>query len=123
MIRFGLVGFAGILVDYAVTILLKEYFDVNKYVSNSAGFICAASGNYYLNRHWTFKSKNALHREYAIFVLVSIMGLLLNNLFIYLLNDRLFQLNYYLAKFMAILIVFNWNFFINYKFNFKSQEK
>jgi len=120
-VKFGLVGFSGVLLDYGVTILFKEIFLINKYVANSLGFIAAASSNYYLNRIWTFKSTNPnVSREYLLFVAVSTVGLLLNNFIIFLLNSYFKLFDFYLAKFIAIVLVFFWNFLINHIFNFKT---
>jgi len=58
ILKFGVVGISGIAVDFGITYLLKEKLGIQKYVSNSIGFISAASSNYYLNRIWTFKSQN-----------------------------------------------------------------
>ena len=58
-IKFGVVGFSGVFVDFGITYLCKEKIKINKYVSNAIGFICAATSNYILNRIWTFESENA----------------------------------------------------------------
>jgi putative flippase GtrA len=55
-IKFCIVGFSGVFVDFGITWLAKERLRANKYLANSIGFICAASSNYLLNRNWTFKS-------------------------------------------------------------------
>ena len=49
-IKFGVVGFSGVLVDFGITFVCKEWFKIPKYVSNAIGFTVAASTNYYLNR-------------------------------------------------------------------------
>lgn len=45
------------------------------------------------------------------------MGLVINNLTIWLLHGR-FRLNFYMAKLFAIGVVTFWNFFMNYFFTF-----
>ena len=117
-LKFCLVGFSGMLVDFGFTWLCKEKFKWNKYVSNSIGFVLAATNNYIWNRWWTFQSDNAnIPIEYGKFFVISAIGLGLNNLVIYLLHEKL-KLNFYLAKLIAIGAVTVWNFTMNYRFTF-----
>jgi putative flippase GtrA len=110
------VGFSGMIVDFSITILLKEIFKVHRYVANSAGFIAAASSNYLLNRIWTFESKNPqVFAEYGTFIIISAIGLVINNFFLWLFEKKL---NFYIAKFVAIIITSLWNFTANYYLNF-----
>lgn len=117
-IKFGLVGFSGVFVDFSVTWLLKERFRVQQYVSNAAGFMTAASTNYVLNRIWTFQSTNPnVAFEYGEFILISIIGLAINTTILWLLVSRL-KLNFYVSKIIAIGIVTLWNFAANLAFTF-----
>ena len=117
-LKFCVVGFSGMLVDFGFTWLCKEKFKWNKYVSNSIGFVLAATNNYIWNRWWTFQSDNAnIPIEYGKFLVISVIGLGLNNLVIYLLHEKL-KLNFYLAKLIAIGVVTVWNFTMNYRFTF-----
>lgn len=119
-IRFGIVGASGMVVDFGVTWLCKEKLHWNKYVSNSLGFILAATNNYVWNRLWTFQSTcDAVAREYTLFFIIALIGLGLNNGIIYLLHERL-HLNFYLSKLIAIGCVTIWNFVMNYVFTFRA---
>jgi len=121
VVKFGLVGFSGMIIDYGITILFKEFIGINAYIANSLGFSCAASSNYLLNRIWTFRSKNPrITREYITFILIAVAGLILNNFIVWLLSDYIFTLNFYLAKLVAIAMVFLWNFLMNHYFNFNA---
>ena len=114
--KFIIVGFSGMIVDFSVTILLKEKLKVNRYISNSTGFTIAASSNYLFNRFWTFQSNNPkVLVEYSKFFIISLIGLFINNLVIYLLEKKL---RFYFAKFLAIMITSLWNFTANYYLNF-----
>lgn len=118
LIKFCVVGFSGMLVDFFFTWLCKEKFKWNKYISNSIGFVLAATNNYIWNRIWTFQTQGTeIVREYSSFLIISLVGLGINNAVIYLLHDRL-KLNFYLAKILAIGVVTLWNFGMNYLFTF-----
>lgn len=116
LLKFGVVGFSGLLIDFLVTYILKEYLKINRYISNSVGFVIAASSNYLLNRIWTFESENPeILFEYTSFLIISIIGLLINNFFIYLFEKRF---NFYISKLFAIGVTTFWNFFANYLITF-----
>lgn len=120
-LKFGLVGFFGLLLDFGVTYLIKEKLNLNKYVANSLGFTVACASNYSLNRAWTFHSADpAIVWQLSKFLLVSVVGLLLNNLILYFLTDRV-NINFYYSKFLAIVLVFCWNFSVNYLYTFSNQ--
>lgn len=117
-IRFGLVGFSGIFVDFGATFLLKEKVKLHKYVANSVGFFLATISNYLLNRYWTFQSHDPkAFEQFGKFFAIALVGLIFNNLIIYILNDKL-KINFYVSKAFAILAVSLWNFFANYIYTF-----
>ena len=117
-IKFCVVGGTGVVVDFGITFLFKEKLKLNKYIANSLGFMAAASTNYLLNRWWTFRSHDPeVAQQYVQFVGISAIGLIMNNIIIYLLNDKA-RLNFYLSKLIAIGLVTLWNFFMNYYFTF-----
>lgn len=118
ILKFGCVGVSGMVVDFGLTYLCKEIFKWNKYVSNTIGFVCAATSNYILNRIWTFESSNEqVAGEYAKFMLVSVIGLGINSLVLYVFSDKL-KWNFYLSKCFAIGAATVWNFFGNLLFTF-----
>jgi len=117
-IKFGIVGFSGVFVDFGFTYLCKEIIKIPKYVSNAIGFTIAASSNYYLNRVWTFHSHNPeVAIEYSKFIAISLVGLGINTLILWLLVSK-YKRNFYISKLFAIAVVTVWNFFINAIFTF-----
>jgi putative flippase GtrA len=115
-LKFGIVGLFGMVIDFSITILLKEKLKVHRYVSSSAGFTVAASSNYLFNRIWTFSSNNPkVLAEYGTFIIISLIGLAINNLFLYLFEKKL---KFYLAKLFAIGVTIIWNFLANYYLTF-----
>lgn len=112
-IKFGIVGFSGLLIDFGFTYICKEILKIQKYVSNAIGFTIAASSNYILNRVWTFKSTDPeIFVEYSEFIIISMIGLGINTLILWVIVTK-FKLNFYLSKVFAIAIVTVWNFLAN----------
>ena len=117
-IKFGVVGFIGLVIDFSITWLLKEKLKVNKFIANGSGFATAATVNYFINRIWTFQSTNPdVKGEYFSFILVSVVGLGINSLVLWLLIKK-FKMNFYLAKLFAIIVTTIWNFGANLLFTF-----
>ena len=119
LLKFGIVGCSGMIIDFGATYLCKEILKINKFLSNGIGFILAATSNYFINRIWTFNSQTEdIGIQYAQFMTVSVIGLGINSLILYLLNEKL-KWNFYFSKLIAIAITTIWNFFANLLFTFK----
>ncbi len=118
LLKYCVVGFSGMIIDFALTFFLKEKLRANKYLANSTGFIAAATSNFFLNKYWTFEDKaENISVEYVSFLAFGLAGLLINNCVIYFLTER-YKNNFYLSKFVAIVLVTLWNFLMNYLFTF-----
>ena len=117
-IKFAVVGASGLIIDFGTTYVLKEKVKVYRYISSSIGFILAASSNYILNRLWTFHSTNPqVFFEYSSFIIISVIGLGINNSFLWLFSDK-FRQNFYLSKLFATGITIIWNFLANFYITF-----
>ena len=120
LIKFCIVGFSGLILDFVTTWILKEKIKINKYLSNSIGFLIAATSNYIINRVWTFNSLNSnLIEEYSIFIFISSIGLLINNTILFITHDKLY-FKFYTAKVIAIIVTTIWNFTGNYFYTFST---
>ena len=118
-LKFGLVGSSGLVIDFGLTYLLKEKLKVYKYLSSSIGFTLAASSNYIFNRLWTFHSTNPqIFTEYSTFIIISIVGLVINNTVLVILSGK-FRLNFYFSKIIATIITMIWNFTANFFITFR----
>jgi len=115
-LKYGIVGFSGMVIDFSITFLLKEKLKIHRYLASSAGFSLAATSNWFLNRLWTFESSNPkIFAEYSSFILISVTGLGINNLFLWIFEKRM---KFYPAKLCAIAVTTVWNFMANYYLTF-----
>ena len=109
-LKFGVVGVSGTVIDFGLTWVLKEKCGVKKFVANTIGFVVAASSNYVLNRIWTWGSHSThVATEYFKFFGVSVIGLGINTLILYLLNEKA-HWNFWVSKVCATAVVMVWNF-------------
>lgn len=112
-IKFGVVGFSGLFVDFGITYITKEKLRIPKFIANAIGFSSAATSNYFLNRIWTFESTNPrMMVEFTEFFIIAMIGLVINTFILWLLVTYT-RLNFYVAKVFAIAVVTFWNFFAN----------
>ena len=117
-LRFCCVGVSGTVIDFGLTWLCKEIFKIPKFFANAIGFVVAATNNYILNRIWTWGSTNEnVGAEYTKFFIVSLIGLGLNTLILYICNEKL-KFGFYFSKVIATGFVLLWNFFANNYFTF-----
>ncbi len=117
-LRFCIVGVSGTVIDFGLTWLCKEVFKIPKFIANAIGFVVAATNNYILNRIWTWGSTNdQVGVEYTKFFVVSLIGLGINTLILFIFNEKL-KWNFYLSKVFATGVVMLWNFFANNFFTF-----
>ncbi|MBF4471877.1 GtrA family protein [Flavobacterium sp. HJJ] len=117
--KFGLVGFSGLLIDFSITWICKEKLLLNKYLSNSLGFLFGVVNNYFLNKYFTFhNTDNHLATQFLSFLIISVIGFLLNTSFLYLLQKNT-KINFYVCKAIVTIIVFVWNFTANSLYTFK----
>ncbi len=118
-VKFGMVGCSGIVVDLGVTWICREKLHHNKYLASATGFCCAVINNYFLNRLFTFNSREGdIPTQLMKFFFIALIGLFLSTVFIYLLQKRT-KLNFYVSKVIVIGLVFFWNYGANSFYTFK----
>jgi putative flippase GtrA len=127
--KFVVVGFINTGIDFAVLNALmfstKIYSGKWLILFNSISFTAAVINSYFLNKYWTFKSKDSKEsktKEFSQFLIISIIGISINDAIVYGLatfTSPLFGLPKELwtniAKIFATLASMTWNF-IGYKF-------
>lgn len=59
LVRFGAVGAAGYVVNLAVFALCVHAFGIDYRVSAVIAWVVSVLNNFWLNRHWTFRAKQA----------------------------------------------------------------
>ena len=80
--RFGIVGVVCTLIDFGVLTFLKEVLGVHYLAANAVSFTVSVIANYILSMRYVFHGKKNVSRvrEFLIFVVLSALGLLLNQL-------------------------------------------
>ena len=110
IIKFGVVGFTAFLIDYSLLYIFTEYFGIYYLYSSIISFTVSLIYNYILSIKWVFDvTKKQTAKEITIFVILSIMGLGINQLVMYVMVEWL-KIYYMITKIVATGIVMVWNF-------------
>lgn len=79
LLKFGLVGASGYLINLGVFALLAGYLDVHHLLAAIGAFCVAVTSNFLWNRYWTFgPGTGPAHFQAARFFAVSLAALGLN---------------------------------------------
>lgn len=122
MMKFAVVGGINTALDIAVFSALVYLFDWDVIVSNTLGFCAGVINSYVLNARWTFKNRRIEAGPLAnlgTFFVVSIVGLGISNLTIWLLATNLGPIG---AKLIAVVASFAWNFTASRRFVFSDKS-
>lgn len=111
LFRYTLVGGVAFIVDFGFLFILTEYMDCHYLMSATLSFLMGLLVNYLVSTRWVFRESKISNRkvEFILFGLIGLMGLGLNNLFIYLLTD-LMGVYYMVSKLVTAVLVYLWNF-------------
>lgn len=133
MIKFGLVGAICFVIDYLIglivmnivlVVLSADYFEVASVVGSVVGFSVSVIVNYILSFKFVFARKKNLNKkvEFIAFLILSIIGLLLNSFLIWIVVGPIYSANIFLqenigynliytgAKVFATAVVMVYNF-------------
>ena len=109
--KFGIVGVIAFVIDYGLLVLLTEVFSINYLVSATISFTASVVFNYAASMRYVFTHKEGMsrRREFVIFVVLSVIGLVINNVCMWAGVEQ-FGIHYLVTKIVATAIVMVWNF-------------
>lgn len=105
-----MVGGTGTFVDFLFLYTLTELFHLHYLISTAVAFAIATGVNYLLCIAWVFeRGRHSALTEVLLVFMVSGVGLLLNEIIVFLLVE--FMLLWYMsAQFVAVGAIFFWNY-------------
>ena len=117
MMKFGVVGLIAFGIDYGLLVLLTSVFGLYYLLSATISFTVSVIFNYFASMRYVFTHKEDMSRkrEFTIFVVLSIIGLGLNNLFMWI-GTSLMGITYLITKLVATFLVTIFNFVTRKKF-------
>ena len=111
IIKFGFVGGTSFVIDAGILFLLTGFCGIHYLLSGAISFTASVIYNYMLSIKWVFDAKKDVNKvqELAVFIGLSVIGLGLNQLLMWLFVD-IFHIYYMLSKIIATAIVMVYNF-------------
>lgn len=111
LFRYTFVGGLAFIVDFSCLYLLTEFLGIYYLISAAIAFLLGLATNYTLSISWVFNKRRLRNRsiEFGIFTLIGIVGLILNEVFIWFFTEELF-FYYLVSKIFSTIIIFFWNF-------------
>lgn len=115
--KFGIVGVVSTLIDFVFLYLFKDVLHVHLVLANTLSFVISVVYNYWASLTFVFdvNKEKSKRRNFIIFVVCSFIGLLLNDLLVYVITDKL-GVYYMISKVIATLFVMVFNFITRKKF-------
>lgn len=113
-LKFGVVGAIAFLIDYGVLMLLSQVIGMDPVISASISFVVSVVFNYVASMHYVFTRRDDIsrRREFTIFVILSAIGLVINEIIMVIgvnvLGDSALMVT--ITKLVAMAIVMVWNF-------------
>ena len=107
--KFAIVGGIAFIIDYVTLIICKEVFHLNTLISAAIAFTVSVIVNYILSIKWVFDvQKKQTAKEVIIFIVLSVIGLGINELIIY--SGECINIHYMISKIFATAVVMVYNF-------------
>ena len=93
ILKFGVVGFLCFLIDFGITTGLANIFGVPYLISKFLGFVVSAVVNYILSIKFVFTQKKEMDKskEFTVFLILSAIGLVINEVVMYLCIDVIYD--------------------------------
>lgn len=116
-ISFSIVGTAGFFVDAGVLLMMIK-IGLGKYIGRAVSFACAVTATWYLNRRYTFKSRNPEKiKELLKFVIYNGAGGIINysSYSILIFKFEMFSKSPISAVAIGSLMGLSWNFIFSKK--------
>lgn len=109
--KFGVVGVIATVIDFSVMNLLHYGLHLDILIANTAGFTISLVFNYAASMKFVFEHRDGMSRtrEFTIFLILSVIGLLLNDGIVLILNKGV-ALEANIAKIAATALVMIYNF-------------
>ena len=110
IIKFAVAGAIGACIEIGLFFFFIEFTGLHYLVANFIAISVAIMVNYFISQKWVFETgRHSKGKELTFFIGVSLVALLLNQLFMLVLVDAL-ELNMKLSKIVAIGMVAIYNY-------------
>ena len=118
-IKYFFASGIALFADMSILFILTEYAHLYYLVSATISFLTGIAITYICSKLYIFTKTSIKNKaaEFTVFLVIGIIGLILNNIFLYIFTEYL-GLYYMLSKCLVIAITYSWNYFARKKLIF-----
>jgi len=111
LFRYTIVGVISFIFDFSTLFILTEYLNLHYLFSAAIAFLIGLTTNYLLSISWVFvkRSISSKYAEFFLFFAVGLIGLALNEVFIWSFTE-IIGIYYLHSKIFSTILVYLWNF-------------
>ena len=115
--NFGIVGVIATVIDFLFLYLFRDMCHLSLIISNTLSFCISVMYNYWASMTFVFDvNKNkSKKRNFVLFIIFSVIGLILNDIIVWFVSERL-SVYYLISKLIATILVMVFNFITRKKF-------
>lgn len=118
LVKYGLIGVLGLIVDFGVFTLLSVVFRWNAELANFVSSTCGLINNFFWNSYTNFKVHDHMLKRFIEYYLIGQITTLFTTLCLFIFVTKLHQ-NQIIVKVIATLIATLIQFVVNKIFTFK----
>lgn len=118
--RYVFVGLISTIIDMGSLFILSEILGINYLLSAAIAFVFGLTSNYLLSILWVFESTKNIKKEFSLFAIIGIGGLIWTEIILWALVDKI-GYSVMLSKALSVILVLFWNFGMRKKFVFKEK--
>ncbi len=111
LFRYTFVGGIAFLVDFGSLYFLTEFAGLHYLLSAIVAFLLGLATNYILSILWVFSKRKvrSVTIEFSIFAFIGVIGLGLNEFFMWFFTEQV-GTYYLISKILSAILVYLWNF-------------
>lgn len=118
LVKYGLIGVLGLIVDFGIFTLLTVVFHWNAELANFVSSTCGLINNFFWNSYTNFKVHDHMLKRFIEYYLIGQITTLFTTLCLFIFVTQLHQ-NQIIVKVIATLIATLIQFVVNKIFTFK----
>ena len=115
--NFGIVGVVATIIDFIFLYFFRDMCHFPLIMSNTLAFCISVMYNYWASMTFVFdvSESKSKKRNFILFIIFSVIGLMLNNVIVWFVSDKL-SVYYLISKLIATILVMIFNFITRKKF-------
>ncbi|MEK7102601.1 MAG: GtrA family protein [Patescibacteria group bacterium] len=109
--KYFLVGISGLILDVGLLYLASGVLHIRPLYALLVTQVFVITYNFLLNKHWSFESRGAHHRQFARYALVLGFNYTVGEGAMYF-GHEVLEVNYLIVRIVTVAVAVSWNFLL-----------